>query len=170
MFQLYEAYYKEEDSIDGGDRRGQSHQHQGGVRKPGHEDGDGNPDAEGGGNSLKHYGDAPSPSVEIADAAEQHTGQDTVCGETSQIIGALGDYLTVVGEGRGEESAAKESCEKDDYAGSAPGGHGSEKSFPCPLFLSGTGILCDKGGYALHDRGGHQQDKGDDLLGDPVSC
>lgn len=72
--QFHKTYDKEYNSVNSSDRRRQADQDQRGVRKPRHEDGDRNPDAESGGNPLDHHGDASAPAIEITDAAEQYAG------------------------------------------------------------------------------------------------
>ncbi len=161
---------KKEDSVNRGDRCCQAYQHQRSAREPGHKDGDGNPDAEGRGNSLDHYGNASSPPVEITDAAEQYAGEDAFCGEALQVVGTLADNFLVIGESGGQDPAAEESGEKDYHSRGTSGSHGGKKSPPGPFLLPGSRVLRNEGGYALHDGRGHQHNERDDLLGDSVSC
>ena len=55
-------------------------------------------------------------------------------------------------------------------SGKDRGGNSAEQSFFCTNRLSGTDVLCDKGGHGLHVGGRHQHDEDTEFFRDSDAC
>ena len=163
-----EKEYIQHNADCGGNRSGKTDLCQAGVWLDTHKVSQRQSDKQCLGQSLDHNPERLVITVEIADHAEQNSGQDCFRRKSFQVSKAVLDNLCVGRENTGQQVTLPQNECKYTAAECKTDSDTGQHCLTGTLWITCAYILCDKGSHGLHQGTWDQHGKVDDLAGNAI--